>query len=509
MTEDTEATMVDDSTLIQPNAAPYIEAPLAPAAGPAPTPVETVPSHHEEPGTEAPLSLQSGTAEATTSQDAAGTEGQFAPASPGGPEATAKNQIKKDVWGITERLRRKDGALGSFRFELSAPSEATGIFQRMIDGGDYTRDPLGRIPFPTSPEAYGTTGELFAKIKGAFKEQTQLADRDCALLTFWSFSAWLHLALPLAPGIMISGCAHEGDAVLRTLRAFCYHPILLVGLTSASLDKIPWQLNPTLLINEPALRARMATLLGTSTGRGYIACIKADACPTSPPPDYFGPKALFVGEDLPAKSALQNYLHISVSRAPEVESQRAAPLSAETRQSIQNQLLDYRLENLPAVVRSDFTVSGLTSELNEIATALGRCIVDAPDLRAELVSLLTPYFEHQLAERRDSLGMLAVGAALSISHQEGKDQMLVGEISAEVNRRLAARGEKIQCTPEKVGHRLKNAGLLSRRLGAAGNGFVLDHATQVLLHEVAAAYGCVGLTEGGDNLHCPLCEQTK
>jgi hypothetical protein len=56
---------------------------------------------------------------------------------------------------------------------------------------------------------------------------------------------------------------------------------------------------------------------------------------------------------------------------------------------------------------------------------------------------------------------------------------------------------------------LKKAGLLSRRMGAAGNGFQLDHATQVLLHEVAAAYGCVGLTENNENLHCTLCEQNK
>lgn len=296
--------------------------------------------------------------------------------------------------------------------------------------------------------------------------------------------------------------------MLRTLRATCYHPILLVGLTSAALDSIRWQLNPTLLINEPALSARLATLMGSSTGRGYLACIKADGCPTSPPPDYFCPKAIYLGEDLPAKSVLHNYLHISASRAPEVESQHAAPLSAETRKSIQNQLLGYRLENLSAVVQSDFTVSGLTSELNAIATALGRCIVDAPDLRAELVSLLTPFSEHQLAERRDSLGMLAVGAALSLCHQ-GKVQVLVGEITAEVNRIQKDRGERLQYSPEKVGHKLKRAGLLSRRLGAAGNGFLLDHATRVLLHEVAAAYGCGGWADDEHNLHCPLCEQYK
>jgi hypothetical protein len=67
----------------------------------------------------------------------------------------------------------------------------------------------------------------------------------------------------------------------------------------------------------------------------------------------------------------------------------------------------------------------------------------------------------------------------------------------------------MQYSPEKVGHRLKKAGLLIRRLGAAGNGFLLDRATQVLIHEVAAAYGCAGLADDKENLHCSLCKQNK
>ena len=161
---------------------------------------------------------------------------------------------------------------------------------------------------------------------------------------------------------------------------------------------------------------------------------------------------------------------------------------------------------MPEVVKSGFSVSGLSSEVNGIATALARCIVDAAGLRAQLVSLLTPYSEHQLAERRDSLGMLSVGDALTLCHQ-GKTQILIGEIAAKVNRVLKGRGERLQFSPENVGHRLKKASLLSRRMGAAGNGFLMDNATQVLLHQVAAAYGCVGLTEGSQNLHCLLCEQ--
>jgi hypothetical protein len=74
---------------------------------------------------------------------------------------------------------------------------------------------------------------------------------------------------------------------------------------------------------------------------------------------------------------------------------------------------------------------------------------------------------------------------------------------------LKDRGEKIRYSPEKVGHRMKKAGLFSRRVSAAGNGFILDHATRVRIRELATAYGCVGLTDNKENLHCSLYQQNK
>jgi hypothetical protein len=459
-------------------------------------------------GTNEPIPPHSDSGEASPSKDEEGENGQATLTSAGGSEVAPAGDVKQEAWKINELLRRKDGSVGSSRFELSAPVEATRIFQQMIDRGDYTRDLWDRIPFPTGTEAYGSTSDLFANIKQAIEGQTHLPDNDCALLTFWVFSTWLHVALPFAPGLAIIGGAREADVVLRTLRLLCYHPLLLVGMTTATLNNVRWQLNPTLLIVEPALSARMAVLLGCSTGRGYLACIKADGGQSPPPRDYFGPKAIYLGEDLPANSVLRHYLRINASTVTAVESQRAVALSEETKQSLQNQLLCYRLQSLPAVIASDFNVAGLSSEVNAIAAALGRCIVDEPQLQAEIVSLLTPFSDHQLAERLDDFGTLTIGAALALCHQ-GKGQILVGEIAAEINRIQKDRGERLQYRAEKVGHQLRRAGLPSRRLGAAGNGLLLDHATQVLLHRVAAAYGCVGLTDGEENLHCQICQQNK
>ena len=147
-------------------------------------------------------------------------------------------------------------------------------------------------------------------------------------------------------------------------------------------------------------------------------------------------------------------------------------------QSIQNQLLRYRFEYLPEVSKLELSAAGFSPDFNAIAGALGECIVNAPDLQEELVSLLDPYSQQQIAERIDDLGTLAVGAALALCHQ-GKDQVRVGEIAAEVNRIQKDRGERLQYSAEKVGHRLRRAGLLTQRLGAAGNGLLMDHPTKV------------------------------
>ncbi len=460
------------------------------------------------PGADESAALQANASGSCASMDAEQTSAEAMPALPGAPEVAPSIDGENAVWKIGELVRRKDGSLGRSRFELSAPIEATKIFQQMIDRGDYNRDPWDRIPFPTGPADYQSTAQLFADIKQAVKGQTHLSDTDCSLLTFWVFATWLHIALPLAPGLAITGCAHEADVVLRTLRALCYHPVLLVGVNSTTLESIRWRLNPTLLIVEPALSRRMAVLLGCSTGRGYLARFKADGGQSFSRPDYFGPKAVYLGDDMSANSELLYYLRINTSTAPSVESQRAVPLSEERTQSLQNQLLAYRLQTMPAVIASEFNVVGLSSEANAIATALGRSIVGAPQLQAEIISLLTPFSDHMVSARLDDLGMLAIGATLTLCHQ-GKNQVLVGEITAEVNRVQKERGERLQYSPEKVGHRLRKAGLLTRRLGAAGNGLLFDRATQTLLHDIADAYGCVGLIDPRGNPQCPLEEQNK
>jgi hypothetical protein len=56
---------------------------------------------------------------------------------------------------------------------------------------------------------------------------------------------------------------------------------------------------------------------------------------------------------------------------------------------------------------------------------------------------------------------------------------------------------------------LKKLGLVTKRLGKDGRGIVVDQATLIRVHELAAVYGGVGLGAEDENLHCPLCAENK
>jgi len=121
--------------------------------------------------------------------------------------------------------------------------------------------------------------------------------------------------------------------------------------------------------------------------------------------------------------------------------------------------------------------------------------------------LLTPVESQRQVDRATGLEAVTLEATLSLAHQ-GKAQVYVGEIAAELNQIMHARGECLRYSAETIGHCLKKIGLSTRRLGKGGKGLVMDLATTTRAHELAPAYG-VGLEPDENNLHCPLCTETK
>jgi hypothetical protein len=352
-----------------------------------------------------------------------------------------------------------------------------------------------RTPLPPVPKPDSLAAQLHTEMKRIIVRQTRLPDSVSSLIAFWALSTWFQEVFPIIPCLVITGPNHEATVILSVLNALCAWPRLLAGFRRADLRYL--RSPETLLIAEPNLDNRTAALLGNFTNRGFLFVSEG----------YFVHRwaavAVYVGED-PAIKRIQHSLQIDAATPPHAKPLNPAQFHRGTVNVLLQRIFEYYERNKTKVAGLEFNPSGLSPEGHAMANALGSCIVDDPQLQMELVSLMRPQDLQQSADRSDCLETLVAGAALTLCHQ-GKDEVFVREIAAEVNRVLKARGEILQFTPEKVGHKLKRIGLLTRRLSHAGNGLNLDQQTRIRIHEVATAHQGNDLIEKDENLQCPLC----
>jgi hypothetical protein len=354
-------------------------------------------------------------------------------------------------------------------------------------------------PIPPPPKTGSEAAELHARMKSIVIRRTNLSDRVSSLVAFWALSTWFQTVFTVVPCLTITGPAHEATVLLSVLSDLCASPTLLAGFSRADLRDL--RSYETWLIAEPNLDNRTAALLGTLTNPGFLFITegyRTDRC---------GSKAIYVGED-PAIRRIQNSIQIAAATQPHAKPLDTSQSERQTMDPLRGRVFEYYKRNVAKVTRLEFNPDGLSLEGHAMANALGSCIVDDPQLQMELLSLMRPQDLQQIADRSDSLETLVAGAVLTLCHR-GKDHVFVREIAAEVNGSLKARGETSQFTSEKVGHKLKRMGLLTRRLSQAGNGLRLDQQTRICIHEVAAAYRGEDSVKNDENLHCPLCESNQ
>jgi hypothetical protein len=406
---------------------------------------------------------------------------------------TPQNNVSSDEVETRWSLRGVTNGDPADRVETPPADDANGINAQRSE--ICTPDPPAAQPFEPDSE----TGELHSQIKQVIAGRTRLPDTVSALVAFWAISTWFQEAFTIFPALVIHGPAHDATVLLRVLRDLCHTPTLLAGFKRGDLRDLTG--HRTLLISEPNLDNRTAALLGNLTNRDFMLVEQGS---------YFrcaGARAIYIGEDLAIKRILHS-LYIDATTPPHVDRPIASQALSGTIDSLRNRILEYRNKNLSKVSSLEFDPCGLSQETHAMANALGSCIVDAPQLQAELVALLRPQNQQQIADRSDSVEALVAGAALALCHK-GKDEIYVKEIAAEVNRLLVARGETMRLTPEKAGHKLKKVGLFTRRLSQAGNGLTLDQATKSRVHEVARAYLGEDSIKDTENLPCNLCSQNE
>ena len=420
----------------------------------------------------------------------------------GGASEPPTPKLVQRIKGGPEAGRISRMELATWNPEVAVEAGDESSLERIKQRAVWVCRPFCATPAPSAPHAYGTTEELFSRIQTTIAQQALVTERASSLLAFWSLSTWFADALPLAPILGISGSAEEGDRVLRSLRALCHFSQLKVGINISDLKTIDWRFSPTLLFNEPNLTKKMATFLGCSTMRGYLQGRWKES------KDLYGSKAIYLGEYAPVDRKLPWSIQVNAMATTATAARTLPPLTDAAVETLQNQILGYRLSNLIKVENSSFDVPGLPADVRPVANALGACVVGSLKLQNELISLLAPQVEQRLADRSSSLEGMTIEAILSLSHQ-GKSKILAAEIAVAVNVIAKARGERLEFKPENIGHTLKNLSLFTTRLGKAGRGLVVDQATLIRVHEIAEVYGGVGLDQDENNLHCPLCAEKK
>ena len=141
--------------------------------------------------------------------------------------------------GDTEvfRVSKEFKGLKQPLIEVEAGSEDS--LEQILERSRAIRVAFRETAHPTGLDSYGTTAELFNRVKTTIAEQASLSEESSATLAYWVFSTWLADAVPFAPCLVISGSVYEGDLVLQTLKNLCRNPFLMFGVNSARLENIP------------------------------------------------------------------------------------------------------------------------------------------------------------------------------------------------------------------------------------------------------------------------------
>jgi hypothetical protein len=174
--------------------------------------------------------------------------------------------------------------------------------------------------------------------------------------------------------------------------------------------------------------------------------------------------------------------------------------------AFQPMLLDYRVKHASQVRDSNYDVPDLHSELRVVARLLGSAILDAPELRVGLVSLLQEYGDEIRAGEAFNGESIVVEALLSHCHSDEPDQLLfVGQLAGISNSILRKRGSREKLEPKALGCILRNSlGLAPKR---NGKGFAIRLTDDVRrrIHHLARDFQVLANDEVGAG--CSQCEE--
>ncbi len=289
---------------------------------------------------------------------------------------------------------------------------------------------------------------------------------------------------------MLSGDSMGAASLLRLLGCITYHALLLADCATNS---TAYELRPTRLILQAD--SRVDALLAPLQFPGFAISARGLR-------QVSGAVALYVGDFELRSRHLEAALFFPVPPtlrffSPQDELRNALKIN-----ELQNRLLQYRLQNLNAVMVSDFDVPTLSGSSRVVAQMLGQCIVDAPGCQGRVANLLQSRDEESRVERSSGLDAVIIEALVVLCHEQ-RPSVHLGEVAEIANALLTRNEEVLKLKPRKVSAIMKKMGLISCRLDSGGRGIYLLREQCALIHRLGSHYGVASLVQGLPG--CPHC----
>jgi hypothetical protein len=355
-----------------------------------------------------------------------------------------------------------------------------------------------RIPTHVAPPE--STKQLYDDVYAVINSHLEQVDSCVTAMVFAAFASWLSPVLPMAP--ILSIFAHPGspkNVVLQLLRLLCRRTLCVAGVRRSNLFRIPMELRPTLLLDEPELQDTMQNVLHASAHRGAYFPSNGGVR------ELYGPKIIVTSK--PTHGLMTDTDVLRVALIPLSRQLPFLDKNAEEKiaEEFQPRFLGYFLRNFTRVQVPEFHVSGLAAPIQSVAQAFGAAVIGDPELHAKIVPLLQIQDEELRADRARTSDAVMLEALLSFIHEGGWSKVRTDAVAQRVAAIYKGRGSDQAPSPEAVGWAIRRLGIPSGRINRAGNGVDLNVSTCRLIHRLAQAHG-VRAMEGGLRTDCRYCQ---
>jgi hypothetical protein len=369
----------------------------------------------------------------------------------------------------------------------------------------------------------GDSRELLAELGSTICNFVDLSEEDNALVLLYVLSSWFPDCLKAVPYLWLVGPLGSGKTtLLKFLHCVCRRALLIGDVRPASLYKLSNLLCPTLLIDElepdgSRTGAEVRRLLRIGNTPGVSAARNGQLFQTfsskvissrQPPHDVALASRAIVIRLLPTQKDL---LPLDASNMEQIA------------RAFQPRLLMFRLQNYASVKKSQLSferLKDLTPRARDLALGMTAPLLGEAMLEDKLFAILRESDREARVERSLEPEWLVVEALFDlchegIAHNRMISEILVGGVSAHINKSLAFRGEDIRVTTKKVSGALKGLGIRTRKLGKLGRGLTFTSVMKKKIHDLARRFGfdrtdlatLAGLESGYGGPSCVLCEQ--